>query len=114
MGHEGAAASVVWVADGRIVATGGEDGRVALWDGGTGESLGSLRVARPGSAAFVGSGATAHDVIVATADGEVFALDTRVEEWRRTACAVAGRSLTDREWTAVAGDRTAPDVCGAT
>ena len=109
--HEGPVTSAVWVDGGRIAATGGEDGRVALWDGATGQSLGSLQVARPGRAAAVGGRADGQEVLVATVDGELFALDTRLDTWVATACAVAGRSLTADEWSAVAGDRPVPDVC---
>ena len=40
-------------------------------------------------------------------------LDTTVDAWKRHACAVAGRELTEDEWDDVLPDRTYTPVCDA-
>jgi WD40 repeat protein len=46
--HSGTTSSVAYAPDGATFATAGADGRVALWDGGTGSPLGAVLPARPG------------------------------------------------------------------
>ncbi len=110
VGHEGRGRSVAWTADGALVASGGDDGRVALWDGETAAPLGSVPVAPPGTIPYVAAGPST-SVLVATTAGEVHSLDTRLESWTATACALAGRPLSEAEWRSVAGARPRPDAC---
>jgi WD40 repeat protein len=102
---------VAYGADGATFVTSGNDGRVKVWDGRTGELLGTIV---PGSlkvwaaAEFLPD---AHTVIVANRDGAVYEWDTRVEYWIEFACRVVGRDLTDAEWHGVFGDRRYRKTC---
>jgi hypothetical protein len=84
---------------------------VTLWNGQTGGL--SRTSVRPGdvessAAEFLPDG---HTILVATVDGDVYALDTRLERWIDHACAVAGRNLTPDEWREVFGDRPYRETC---
>jgi hypothetical protein len=50
-------------------------------------------------------------VSVATSDGEVYQLDTRLERWIEFACDVGGRNLMQAEWRETLSDRPYRDTC---
>ena len=110
--HSGWALNVSWAPDGTLFASAGQDGRVILWDGRTGERLGTVLPLNPD-----GWGATAnfltdgHTVIIGTSDYDLFTWDTRVEKWIERACTIAGRNLTTDEWRDAFGDRPYHETC---
>jgi hypothetical protein len=81
------------------------DGRVALWDGRTGELVYALPVAPPGTATFPGFLADGHTVQVVSTDGVVQAWDSDPKSWLAAACRIAGRELTRAEWAETVGGR---------
>ena len=106
--RHGRARAVAWSADGSMFVTGGDDGRVGLWDGRTGAEIGMLDVAvgaAPVTPAFEGD-----DVVVRAGD-EHYRFPTRLESWRAFACAVAGRDLTSAEWSDAFGAVTYRETC---
>ena len=87
LSHHGRARAVAWSDDGSMFVTGGDDGRVGLWDGRTGSEVGMLDVAvgtERATPVFDGD-----DVVVRVA-GEQYRFTTRLDGWRAFACAVAG------------------------
>jgi WD40 repeat protein len=108
--HGSPAVWAAWSPDGSVVATGGADGVVALWDGATGALLGSLT---PGSAGVPVSPyfTEAGQLSVAAADGTVYTFSTDVNAWIDFACQVAGRDLTEREWREAFGARPFRATC---
>ncbi len=110
--HAGWALNVSWAPDGTLFASAGQDGRVILWDGRTGERLGTVLPLNPD-----GWGATAnfltdgHTVIIGTSDYDLFTWDTRLEKWIERACTIAGRNLTTDEWRDAFGDRPYHETC---
>jgi WD40 repeat protein len=93
-----------YTADGERVVVGGRNGATSLWDGRTGQLLASIsadtsEVVRP---TILDDGYTA---MLTAPDGSAFTWDTRPESWVATACAIAGRNLTDDEWRDAFGDR---------
>jgi WD40 repeat protein len=94
-----------------MIASGGRDGRVALWDGRTGELRGTVQVGAAGTRVFVGFAPDGNTVTAATQDGRIHTIDLRPDRWVEHACAVAGRNLTRSEWRDVFGDRPYRETC---
>ncbi len=93
--------------DGGRFATSGSD-RVGLWDIHTREYLGSIRAEAESTAGFR-NGST--DVLIASRDGKVSIWDPRPDAAVRSACRIAGRTLTEKEWLAYLPDREPRSVC---
>lgn len=109
--HDGVVASVAYAPNGDLIASGGTDGRVVLWDGQTGARLGAVRVTGAGTATFVGFAPDGHSIKAATRHGRMHTIDVRAERWIDHACAVAGRDLTQDEWRQTFGDRPYRATC---
>jgi WD40 repeat protein len=81
----------------QIAAVNGD--RISLWDGDTGAYTASLPL--PANAAHVSIAylADSSGLVVGAADGRTWTADTRTDIWTERACAIAGRNLTQGEWT---------------
>ena len=106
----GSAAFASYTADGERVVAGGRNGVASLWDGRTGQLLASMVVDTTGVVrpTILEDGYTA---MLTTPDGAAYAWDTRPESWIATACAIAGRNLTEDEWRDAFGDRPYRPSC---
>jgi sugar lactone lactonase YvrE len=111
--HSAVALGVTWAADGTLFASYRQDGRISLWDGRTGEPLGTVRLGGPSAWTIANFMPDGHTLIAATTDNEVFTWDTRLETWVERACAIAGRNLTTQEWRQAFGDRPYRNTCPA-
>ena len=85
-------------------------GRVGRWDGRTGAFLGAVTV---GSGGAVGYAADGSALLVAQDSGPVRRWDLDPASWVRTACAVAGRDLSEAEWRDHVPGREFRPVCTA-
>ena len=110
VGHRDTVITVAYAPDGNTLVSAGLDGRVTLWDGHTGDALGTI-VASLNVATGARFGPDGHTVVIASTDGTVAHWDTRVEHWIATSCQIAGRSLTPTEWADILDDRTYIDIC---
>ena len=97
--------------DGRTLATTSGDGTVMLWDVASRRPIGSPLTVQPDG--FV-AGAISHD------GAHLYALPTGTtgirlalspEAWKRQACLIAGRELTQREWRDALPGRPYRQVC---
>jgi WD40 repeat protein len=91
--------SIAFSSDGKILASGGDDGSVILWDLQTRQPIGEpLRGHDEGvnSVAFSSDGK-----ILASGgvDGSVILWDMKIDSWKERACHIANRNLTRSEWT---------------
>ncbi|KAB7745695.1 hypothetical protein GA707_07275 [Nostocoides sp. F2B08] len=93
--------------DGGQFATSGS-GRVGLWDARTRGYLGFVTTDEEAHAGFAPG---TSDVLIASLDGEVSVWDPRPEAAVAAACRIAGREMTDAEWSAYLPDRKPFDVC---
>ena len=54
-----------------------------------------------------------HTILIPSRGGAVYTMDTRTEHWIEAACEIAGRNLTQAEWTNAFGDRPYRETCPA-
>jgi len=109
--HAGYVTSTVFSPDGRMLATAGADGKIALWDVETYKPIGTPVTVEPDTnitAAFSPDGS--HLFTVSTG-GQGIRLDASPASWKRRACLVAGRDLTAREWEDALPDRPYEAAC---
>jgi WD40 repeat protein/DNA-binding SARP family transcriptional activator len=101
--------NVVYAPDGSQFAS-VQGGRIRLWDGRTGTYLASIPLPdlpptglystahpAPGASIAYLSDSTGL-LLVTSADGRTWTVDTRTRSWARRACDIAGRNLTQAEW----------------
>jgi WD40 repeat protein len=110
--HRDFLGQVEWLPDNRTVVTAGADGMIALYDA----RRGLLRATMPASAEGRGgytylTAVSADEVTAMTGDrpGRTYTLEP--ERWLLHACAVAGRDLTEDEWSAYLGSRPYQQTC---
>ena len=113
-GHNGLIYSVDYAEDGATFVTGSDDRAVILWDARTGAALNRML---PGRLADGGMHpenlADGHTVLISSSGGPVYTIDTRTEHWVDVACAIAGRNLTEIEWTDTFDTRPYRETCPA-
>ncbi len=73
--------------------------RVRLWDGRTGEYQASLPLPSGARNFSITYRRDSTGVVIASTDGRTWTVDTRTNTWVARACAIAGRNLTDDEWS---------------
>ena len=109
-GHATTVWGTVYSSDGSRIVTTGRDGSVSLWDGTTGELLGSVLLPEKvtSAAAFVADGST---VMIATDFGGLYEWNTDPGHALEFACRLAGRDFTEAEWRQHFGDRPRQPTC---
>jgi WD40 repeat protein/DNA-binding SARP family transcriptional activator len=104
--------SVSFSLDGSVLATSGSDGTAALWDVGSGKQIG-VPLTGPSSPPLVAFDPTGHTLAAAFQDGTVLLWDVDPASWRKRACAVAARRLTQQEWQEFLPGRPYQPSCGS-
>lgn len=111
--HDGLGRQVEWLADGETVVTSGSDGTVSLYD----VTRDLVRVRDIRGSADGRSGQThifppvGNEIVVSTEDGPGRRYPMDVGAWVDHACAVAGRDLTEAEWSRFAPTRDYRRTC---
>ena len=96
-----------WSDDGSRVAS-VSDGHLSQWDGRRGYYLGTATVGTNGDPAFSKDESR---LLFAGADGSVRSWDLDPASWVAAACRLAGRPLTEQEWSNYLPDRPFQRVC---
>jgi WD40 repeat protein len=110
-GQEARLTALEFSPDGRVLATGSADGTALLWDVDTQWAIGSPLQIEPD--AYV-SATFSHDgshLFAVPHTGRGVRWDVRPASWKRHACLVAGRELTEAEWRDALPDRPLRPVC---
>jgi WD40 repeat protein len=105
------AASLAWSADGGMLATGGADWTVSLWDVATRRQIGPplVTIGIEVRAVRFADGDT---TLLAASGSRVFTVDVDPTSWLVRGCSVANRELTDLEWAQYLPDTARHDSCG--
>ena len=96
-GHTQSVSSVDFSRDGKVLASGGSDGEIRLWDVETHELLGTLSAQQKAIKNVVFSPQRGVMASVSEDDSIVF-WEVDFEEWSSRACGLANRNLTPKEW----------------
>jgi DNA-binding SARP family transcriptional activator/WD40 repeat protein len=111
-GHAARIQSIDFTRDGRTFVTAAADGTVQLWDLANRKRVGTALTIDENaflSAAF----APDSDRLFAVSEfGRGVRWEVSPEAWKRHACAIAGRPMTEREWADALPDRPFRPVCG--
>ncbi len=110
VGHGAEVWTIQYSLDGSSIVTAGTDGSVSLWDGRTGELLGTVALPEQSFASAV-FGADEQTVVIATGNQGVYLWNTRASYAIDFACRLAGRDLTQPEWAEAFGDRPYQETC---
>jgi WD40 repeat protein/DNA-binding SARP family transcriptional activator/energy-coupling factor transporter ATP-binding protein EcfA2 len=110
VGHSAMVWTMTYSPDGSRIVTTAFDGSASLWDGATGELLGTVLLPERvvAEAEFASDG---HTVVIATGYGSVYLWDPSVSHARLFACKLAGRDFTRIEWEEAFGDRPYQETC---
>jgi WD40 repeat protein len=109
--HSAPLSSVAISPDGSLLATGDGKGRIILWVAATGQPLGQPMVHGGTSVkgvAFSADGTvlvswTMGEGMLRSSSSSVMLWDVNPESWKKRACDIAGRNLTDQEWSLYLG-----------
>ena len=99
--------------DGRTFVTSAFDGGVQFWDGVNGTPTAGMHVSQNESPAIAVMTPDQHTAVVATADGAVYRVDGRFDQWVAHLCDVVGRDLTKEEWQANFDGQAHRQTCSA-
>jgi WD40 repeat protein len=112
-GHTQSVSSVAFRRDGKVLASGSEDGDIRLWDVETHELLGTLSAQQKAIKNVAFSRQKGLLASVGEDDSIVF-WEGDFEGWSQRACRIANRNLTPKEWGTYFGNRpygkTCPDL----
>jgi DNA-binding SARP family transcriptional activator/WD40 repeat protein len=72
---------------------------IGLWDGHTGDYQGSLPIPALATGASIRYLPDSSGLLIAARDGRTWTADTRTDTWVERACTIAGRNLTQAQWT---------------
>jgi len=97
--------------DGRTLATSSADGTVQLWDVETQEPIGSSLVVEPDTFASMALSPDGRRLFAVSTRSHGVRLQADPQAWRRHACFVAGRELSEREWKDALPERQYRAVC---
>jgi WD40 repeat protein len=111
-GHDGK--RLLWIEfspDGSTLATAGQDGTVGLWDVTTQTPIGTPLTIEPETYAAADLSPDGSRLFAVSAGRRAVRWEVSPEAWKRHACRVAGRELTQREWRDALPGRPYRTVC---
>ncbi len=111
--HTGRITFGAFTPDGKTLVTSGADGRVVLWDVERQAQIGAPLEFAPNTFASVALSPDGSRLFAVSSRGEGISFDMSHEAWKRHACLVAGRELTQAEWSEVLPERPYQAVCSA-
>ena len=111
-GHDGK--RLLWIEfspDGSTLATAGQDGTVSLWDVTTLTPIGTPLTLEPETFVAADLSPDGSRLFAVSTGRRAVRWDVSPEAWKRHACRVAGRELTQREWREALPARPYRTIC---
>jgi WD40 repeat protein len=109
--HIGSVTSLAFSADGSLLASGGSDRNVLLWDVPTHEQLGAAFTGHAGTVRGLSFSPDGRMLASGGEDSNLLLWDLDVHSWERRVCGIVGRSLTKAEWETFTTDRSYRPTC---
>jgi WD40 repeat protein len=103
--------SVVFSADGSLLASGSWDGSIMLWDLSTDRVLGRPLVGHGDKIESVAFSPDGKLLASAGWDSRVFLWNMSLDAWQTRACVIAGRNLSTEEWDLYFTDQPYAETC---
>jgi WD40 repeat protein len=109
--HSGQVTSLAFNADGTLLASGGADHKVELWDMATRQGLGAPFAGHTGTVRSLSFSQDGRLLASGGEDGNLLLWDLDVESWQRRVCSIVRRSLSRLEWSAFISGRPYRPTC---
>ncbi len=111
VGHNGYDVAVSFSPDGAVLASSGTDSKIFLYDVTTGDLLGSAFGPDRDGWLYAEFRADRNELVGYFDDGSMSRWDVDPSSQVRTACEIAGRDMTEKEWLKFVPDRPPQAVC---
>jgi len=111
VGHNGYDVAVSFSPDGAVLASSGSDSKIFLYDVATGELLGGALGPDRNSWLYAEFRSDRNELVGYFNDGSMSRWDVDPASQVRTACEIAGRDLTEKEWLRLVPDRPYQPIC---
>jgi WD40 repeat protein len=109
--HTGQVTSLAFNADGTLLASGGKDHKVDLWNVATRQGLGAPFTGHTGTVTSLSFSQDGRLLASGGEDGNLLLWDLDVGSWQRRVCSIVRRSLSRLEWNAFISGRPYRPTC---
>ena len=109
--HTGQVTSLAFNADGTLLASGGKDHKVDLWNVATRQGLGAPFTGHTGTVTSLSFSQDGRLLASGGEDGNLLLWDLDVGSWQRRVCSIVRRSLSRLEWSAFISGRPYRPTC---
>jgi WD40 repeat protein len=110
-GHNGYDVAVSFSPDGKVLASSGTDSKILLYDLATGDLIGGAFGLNRNSRLYAEYRTDRNEMVGYFDDGSMATWDVDPAAQIRTACAIAGRDMTAKEWDKFVSSRPYQSVC---
>ena len=111
MRHTDNVESLAFTPNGDLLASGGADGSILLWEATSSQRLGERLLGHRGRVETLSFSPTGSLLASASEDGSVILWDVNVTSWQARACRIANRPLTASELRQLPGGEAYRGVC---
>jgi WD40 repeat protein len=111
VGHNGVTRWVSFSPDSQILATSGSDSKIFLYDVATAALIGRALGPDANTPLYATFRPDRNEIVGYFGDGSLHSWDLNPADWKRRACAIAGRDITKQEWERALPGRPYQSVC---
>jgi len=111
IGHIDMVNTLAFSSDDRILASGSSDNTIRLWDINSGQSFGMPLSGHQSAVVDLAFTPDNHTLISASSDGQIRLWNMDSSDWLKQACQIAGRNLTEEEWSTFIPEQPYQETC---